>query len=126
MIGEAATAKMVDQLVTRDRAQPGLERLRLVPSVALQVHGQQSLLNDILAIRIRPTGRCETARRHGVQPRSDEEQQAPIRLVVPLPGCPHERGEIFRFGQEAHSVHVFVLKRPNITGPSHKKEIDRL
>ena len=124
MIGEAAAAQMVDQLVARDRAQPRLERLCLIPRVALQMHGQQSLLNDVLAICARPAGCRQSAQRHGAQPRSDEDQQAAIRLVIPVPGCPHERGEIFRIRQRAHSIHVFVLKDPNITDHLHKKEID--
>ena len=88
MIGEAAAAQMVDQLVARDRTQPGLQRLRLVPGVALQMHGQQSLLDDVLAIRIRPTGRRQAARCHGTQPGSDAQQQAAIAPRHPPSGPP--------------------------------------
>ena len=50
MIVEAAPAQVIDQLVAGDRAHPRFERLRLVPGVALQMHGEQSLLNDVLAV----------------------------------------------------------------------------
>ena len=50
MVVEAAAAQVIDQLVARDGAQPRLDRLRLVPGVAFQMHGKQRLLNDILAV----------------------------------------------------------------------------
>ena len=103
VIVEAAPAQMIDQLVARDGAQPRLERLRLVPGVALQMHGQQCLLNDILAVRRAASRRHKAAAHDGAQPQRDMAEQPPIGLVVALPCQAHQCGEIGRVGQRARS-----------------------
>lgn len=61
MIVKPAAAQVIGQLVAGYGAQPRLERLRLVPGVAFQMHGQQSLLNNVLAIRRAPPRRCQAS-----------------------------------------------------------------
>ena len=59
MVAESTPTQVISQLVAGDRAKPRFERLRLVPGVALQMHGQQSLLNNILTIRRTSPRRCQ-------------------------------------------------------------------
>jgi len=64
MLAKAAAPQMVDHLVMDDRAQPGLERLAVVPGVALQMHGQQRILHDILTVFRAPSGPRQSPARH--------------------------------------------------------------
>ena len=73
MIVEAAPAQIIDELVAGDGAQPRLDRLRFVPGVALQMHGEQSLLNDILAVGRAASRVGEPAAHDGPQPGRDHQ-----------------------------------------------------
>ena len=58
----AAAAHRVDDLVPRDRVDPGRKRLPGVPGMALEMDRQQGLLHRILDIRVPHPGARETRR----------------------------------------------------------------
>lgn len=103
MVAKSAPAQVIDQLVAGNRAQPRFERLCLFPGVALQMHGQQSLLNDILAIRRTAPCRYQAPPNHAPQPSRDMAEKAPIGLVVPLSCQSHQCGEIVQVSQRGRS-----------------------
>ena len=78
----AALAQGIDQLVARDREQPGTERRRRIPGVPLQMHRQQYLLHDILALVGRLARAREPALRRRPQDRRDHVKKPMIGGTV--------------------------------------------
>src|SRR5260370_25729827 len=83
MVAESTPAQVISQLVAGNRAKPRFERLRLVPGVTLQMHGQQSLLNNILTIGRTSPRRCQAPSDDVPQPKRNKAEKPPIGLVVP-------------------------------------------
>jgi hypothetical protein len=49
-LAKSPSAQMIDHLVVGDSPQPRLERLVLIPGVALKVHRQKCILHNVFAI----------------------------------------------------------------------------
>ena len=103
MVAESTPAQVISQLVAGNRAKPRFERLRLVPGIALQMHGQQSLLNNILTIRRTSPRRCQAPSDDAPQPKRNMAEKAPIGLVVALSCQSHHCGEIVQASQRGRS-----------------------
>src|SRR5437763_2129112 len=108
MVGETLAAQVVDKLVSGDGMQPGLERPGVIPAAALQMHDQQRLLHDVLAVLQASSRPRQAAPRHAAQPYCNTPEQPPVRLVVAASGQPHQRGEIVWTGQGAPSLCLSV------------------
>ena len=68
VIAKTTPTQVIGQLVAGNRAKPRFERLCLVPGVTLQMHSQQSLLNNILAIGGTSPRRCQAPSNDASQP----------------------------------------------------------
>ena len=86
----AAPAQVVDQLVAGDGIHPRKQRLALVPGVALEMHGQQRLLNHVLHILRTEPVLSKAAARQSTQYRRELLQQAVIRPRIAAHGGPHQ------------------------------------
>ena len=114
MVAESTPTQVISQLVAGNRAKPRFERLRLVPGVTLQMHSQQSLLNNILTIGRTSPRRCQAPSDDVPQPKRNMAEKASIRLVVALPRQSHHCGEIVQASQRG-LFHIFVCAGENIT-----------
>ena len=103
VVANATSAQMVGEFVPRDRPQPRLDRPGLVPSVPLEMHGEQGFLHDIFTLRRSATCRGQTSPNYRPQPKSYTTQETAICLVIPLPCRPHQGGKIVRIGQSGRS-----------------------
>ncbi len=82
----AAPAHRVDDLVARDRVDPGRQPEAAVPGLPLQMDRQQSLLHDILDIRVADPGARESAPRHRPHRAADLLEQTADRPPRRRPG----------------------------------------
>ena len=115
MVAESAPTQVIGQLMTGNRAKPRFERLCLVPGIALQMHGQQSLLHNILTIRRTSPRRCKAPSHDAPQPKRKHAREG-VGTPRRPPALPIASLRRDRSNQPTRSViHIFVLRRQNIT-----------
>src|SRR5215467_9558802 len=68
------------------------------------MHGQQRLLNDVLAVLWSAPCRQQASAHDRPQPQRDADQQPPIGLVVALSCAAHQGREIVRVAQRGRSL----------------------
>ena len=118
----AAAAKGVHDLVARYGVDPGRERLRGVPGMALEMDRQQGLLHCILDVRVPNPSTRKSASRHCPHRPTDVLKQPPIRALIPRDrGGHHPRPTIVLRTPDGLSFHVgFVSFRLPLQVPENR------
>ena len=104
----ALSTQGVDQLVARDRPDPGTDWVGLDPGVPLQVNGQQRFLHDILGIALGRACAGKPSTRRRPQDRGKGLQLPPVGHRVAGIGRPHQAGPFDLALVHARSLHQFA------------------
>jgi hypothetical protein len=83
-------AQMIDELVAGQGIRPGREGQRAVVAVALQMHGKECLLNEILDFGARA---ADAAAEIAPQITAQDAEELAVRARVPLQTADHQRPE---------------------------------
>lgn len=83
-------AQMIDELVAREGIRPGCKWQRAIVAVALQMHGKQRLLDEILDLAARGT---DAAGEVPTQVAAEEAEELTMGAGIPLQAEDHQRPE---------------------------------
>lgn len=83
-------AEVVDELVAGEGIRPGREGKRAVVAVALQMHGKERLLNEILDLRRRGP---DAAREVATKVPAEDAEELAVRARIPFQAADHQRPE---------------------------------
>src|SRR6185312_3085179 len=82
-----AAAQVVDQLVAGERVCPGCERKRPVVALALQMHGKECLLDEILDFS---GGPADASGEVSTQVAAEDAEELTMRARIPLQAANHQ------------------------------------
>ncbi len=123
----AAPPHRVDDLVARDRVDPGRQPGAAVPGVPLQMDRQQSFLHDILDIRVAdPHARKRPSRHRANRPADLLEQPTIGRLVARQGGAHHRRPFVVAGTDGRFLAHSSFAPSRQMLQPEPDPIVDRL